>query len=254
MPLLHDNAVLPHDRALPGLPTLLNPAAVAELFNRRRLVGQVQHVAISYIKYKPGTSCLVGYRLACNGTTLDAYARALRRADRLTTERGAMLICPERLLELRLFPNDRRIVGLRKINHEQQAALLQRLVPQQNASWWHSPLERLVYKPERRYVARLVVEGRPQATLKFYTPACYAAARRSHMVTNGQMLRVPRLLGKRDRHAVVAYEWLEGQLAHAALSDPATDVAAFAPVGAALAELHAQPPGGLTSRTTQHEA
>jgi hypothetical protein len=31
---------------------------------------------ITYVKYKPGTNCLVGYRLRVAGTVVDVYAKA----------------------------------------------------------------------------------------------------------------------------------------------------------------------------------
>ena len=66
------------DPAIPGLATLLDTEAlVARL--RRHLPGvDLGTARVTYVKYKPGTNCLVSYRVEMGGTAIDVYAKAYR--------------------------------------------------------------------------------------------------------------------------------------------------------------------------------
>src|SRR4051794_3279027 len=80
-----DTDLVRRDSALPGLATLLDPDAFAAALCRAVPGLGVEGGRITYVRYKPGTSCLVGYRLATAGKVVIVAAAAFRSdaADKL---------------------------------------------------------------------------------------------------------------------------------------------------------------------------
>jgi len=68
------------DAALPGLATVLEPAAMVAALRRHRPGRRYCDAEITYVRYKPGTSCLVGYRVKVDGEEMLFGAQA-RRPD-----------------------------------------------------------------------------------------------------------------------------------------------------------------------------
>ena len=64
------------DPALPGLGIVLDPGALVELLQRSLARTDLGPARITYIKYKRGMVCLVGYKLSVGGTDVDMYAKA----------------------------------------------------------------------------------------------------------------------------------------------------------------------------------
>src|SRR5438093_582994 len=62
-----DTDLVRRDPALPGLALLLDPDAFAADLRQAVPGIEVEGGRITYVRYKPGTSCLVGYRLAAAG-------------------------------------------------------------------------------------------------------------------------------------------------------------------------------------------
>ena len=82
----------PRDDALPGLPILLDSARVAELLGPRlRRLGAIDGCAVTYVRYKPETNCIVTYNVRCvdreSGTDADpCHLRANEAASCLSWE------------------------------------------------------------------------------------------------------------------------------------------------------------------------
>jgi aminoglycoside phosphotransferase (APT) family kinase protein len=217
---------------------------------------------ISYIRYKPRTSCLVAYQLDAAGSVMDVYARAHRTdaLDKLRTARerasvsGSLgfgsVVLEDRALVVSAFPNDRRLGALRRLeDKESRDRLFQRLVPHR-PDLWAGTVRRIAYKPERRYVAQLVVGEQAPALLKIYTGDDYprALANATAFKSSGP-LRLAESLGHSNRRHVLAQQWLSGRSVNDALSDPHLDLQTLTVVGAALAALHAQDAKALTRLT-----
>src|SRR4051794_14026842 len=66
--------------ALPGLATLLDPDAFAEALRGAAPALRPRAARVTYVRYKPGTSCLVGYRVESDGSAFLAFATT-HRAD-----------------------------------------------------------------------------------------------------------------------------------------------------------------------------
>src|SRR5919201_2297370 len=73
-----DADLVRRDPALPGLALLLDPGAFAAALRRAAPRLGAEETRITYVRYKPGTSCLVGYRLVAAGRDTAVSAAAYR--------------------------------------------------------------------------------------------------------------------------------------------------------------------------------
>lgn len=259
-----DRALIRRDPDLPGLAVVLDPDAfVVELARELpELAGSTAE--ISYLRYKPGRSCLVGYRIDTGRDVVDVHAKAHRpdARDKLGKYRsrdgrpGALgfgyRVLDESALVIACFPNDRVLRTLpRLVDAAERRELLRKRLPKQ-PTLWSAALQRLRYKPERRYVVRLSGEDDIKALLKTCNSGDYHRAMRgARGFASRGPLKVARLLGHDDRRRLLVVEWLPGRPLD---SLPGMEPPNLEPVGAALAELHAQNPAGLAQRSRAEEA
>src|SRR5438067_12121248 len=178
-----DTDLVRRDPALPGLATLLDLDAFAAALRRAVPGLEVEGGRITYVRYKPATSCLVGYRLAAAGKAVVVAAAAYRpdAADKLAKagRRPGLgrVALGDRAIVVWFFPDDDELkVLLRLEDGEARTELLRQLLPAR-PDLWQGVLEPLQYKPARRYVGRLCTGGTPRAVLRAYTRAGYEAAR-----------------------------------------------------------------------------
>ena len=260
-----DADIARREPALPGLATVLDPEALVRVVNRALPEAGVASACLTYVKYKPGTNALVGYRLQTGTGEVLAHAQALPAASgRLLRAREAPsvpgAVGPGRLviddlgLAVSFFPNDRKLPGLARFGDGgARPEALRELLPAGSVPGG-SALCMLVYKPERRYVARLDTPAGALA-LKLYDKAGYAAARlaATAFVERGP-LRFPRPRGASEPSCALALEWLPGRGLTEALAGATLDANLMALVGAALAEVHAQHPVSLLPLTRHAEA
>lgn len=246
-----DQEIIDREPALPGLAVVLDPQAMLALLQELwpdRLFGAP---VITYLRYKPNTSCLAGYSIMLDGETLTFSANA-RRADaaeklekaeekRSETSRlgPGRAVFSKYAITLVFAPNDRR---LRKLKHlvdpDKRRRLLAALgLPE---ACQIAPIR---HRPERRFVGQVLHKGEPIALLKLYREPAYAqSAVNACAFADAGPLRVPECLGQSHEHHAVATQWLEGP---AMMPGPGE----AARIGAALALLHAQRPDGLATLT-----
>jgi len=200
--------------------------------------------------------------------TLDLYAVAQRRerwerkhpaAGQAPGDGQRRVSLPGEAVTVALFPDDAKLGTLGHLfEADARTRLLRDLLPGR-PDLRAGPVGTLAYKPQRRYVGRLLGPDGP-LVLKVCAAKDYAAtvATAGALGSRG-LLRIPRVLGCSDQHRVLAFEWLAGER----LSDlvvqrgrtggePPRDAAALA--GAALAALHAQPADGLPRLARAEEA
>jgi aminoglycoside phosphotransferase (APT) family kinase protein len=238
------------DSAVPGLALVLDADAFVGALGRSVPEADVSGARITYVKYKPGTNCLVGFRLVVDGNALDVYAKAYRtgatkKLHEAQEEPGrpgllgrGRIPLYDHVVVVSTFENDARVSALSSVA-ETPSGFLSDLLPARPALW-SGTLEGLVYKPERRWVARLSTEDGAQAVVKLYTPWGYELLqphRRPYAAR--PPLRLASTLGASARHAALAFEWLPGRLLSEAILDPQLDARAVAKVGSAVAQLHA---------------
>lgn len=259
-----DADIASRDPALPGLATLLDADALLAALRGARPGASFDGVDITYVRYRPGTTCLVGCQLDIAGSRAAAYAvtyspsaqRRLRAGEGAPIAGRAGLLGPGRFVladcatVVSMFPNDRKVSALPALGRpEGCTTLLEELLPTAE-SLRAGTLEPLVYNPERRFVGKLVGCDGPQAVLKLYSDRGYRDAHGGpRPFTSRGPLRVAGMLARSDRHRTAVFEWLGGRLLSEAILDPAFDANIVVTVGKALAELHAHELTGLTRVT-----
>lgn len=257
-----DAAIVQRDPALPGLATLLDPVAFGDALQRAAPAAILKSVIPVYAKYKPGTNCLIGYRCRVNGDDINVYAKAypISAVNKMVKARErpgvagplgpGCLALDEISTVVSVYPNDAKVKALPLIADEKSRALLLRDIFPDRPELWQGRVSHLAYKPERRLVAKLDNSDGPQAVLKTYALHGYEAPRRlSQCFTSRGALRLAPDIGHSDRHQILAFGWLPGRLLSDAILDPSFAASGLEPVGAALAELHAQDAGGLPRQT-----
>ncbi len=247
------------DPALPGLATLLDRDAFVDALRPAFPALRPAAAHVTYVRYKPGRSCLVGYRLESDGSAVDVTATACRHDadDKLTKARNhpGRVVLDDRAVVVSVFPDDAALPALARLAvPTARRVVLEKLLPERPDLWGASVVP-LRYKPERRYVAQLTVGGEPRAALKVYSPLGFDAAQAAAKAFRpGRSFRQAARLGRSARHGMLALEWLPGRLLTEALADPTFTSAGVEPVGAALAELHAQNRKALPVRVRAEEA
>jgi hypothetical protein len=261
-------SLVERDRVIPGLATLLDPDAFVDALHRRIPAAGFRGARITYIRYKPRTNCLVGFRLELAHTTVAATAKAYQRTPALyhrlsqhvtpplAAWNAGRLFLDDCGVLLSVFPHDRKITSLPRLPRaDARSRMIRRVVGRHRAPLHEGALEELAYKPERRYVAKLSVSREPRAVLKFYTERNYQTAWNSSAAFESRgMLRVAPRIGNSDRYGVLAFEWLPGRLLRDAMLEPNADFGMLRAVGAAAVELHAQNASGLGYRGRKAEA
>ena len=275
-----DAEVARRDAAVPGIALVLDPEALlARLQQRHPQAGLVAAEAL-YVRYKPATSCLVGYRLQRTGTggpAVEVSAKAYRRGDGAKAAKTAQAVetaetgpAPTRstgpgggwpvtaftdeLVVVAPAEADRDLPALARLARpDHRRRLLQALLPE--AADLHDADPRCVrYKPERRWVGVVERDGVPVALVKAFGAGELARARAGLAFAGRTGLVVPALLGTSKRACALAGSWLPGQ----PLSDLLTGVAPapvpLPEVGAALAALHATRPRRLVREEPDADA
>ena len=262
-----DADLVRRDPALPGLAIVLDPEAFVGALRCSLPDIDLGAACISYVKYKPGTNCLVGYRLIVAGIVIDVYAKAyganaskkLQKAHEQPGQPGALgqgrIPLDDYQIVVSAFPNDAKVRGLPILAAvEPRLNLLHKLLPDR-PHLLLGTIQTMVYKPERRYVARLLNEDRAEVVLKLYTQPGYSEVVQRHqkLYESRSPLRLTSWLGASDSHAALVFEWLPGRLLSEAILHPQFDARAVVTVGAAIAQLHAQTPEGLPHLTRENE-
>ncbi len=255
------------DRALPGLATVLDPKALLRGLTNVLPEVDVKTLRVTYVRHKLGRRCTVTYAADAGGGTLGFFATAystdrqgkLRRAREQPGVPGPFgpgrVVLEELCIVVTFFPNDSRLVALPLLRTaESRKQILQHLFPE-HAALWEGNLERLRYRPERRYVAKITTSGEPRAVMRFYTACDYQRARQALSVLEPRgQLRLASLTGWSDTHHALALDWLPGHPLVDGTPGANLDHDTVSRVGAALAELHCQNPERLRGLKRRSEA
>ncbi len=232
-----DAALVAADPGLPGLRLLLDATAFAA-------AAGVAGARPLYLRYKPGESCLAGFRLSCGreisakAVTADRWAtvdaNSKWAAPRLPDGR-----LPRRLDGARILIRDRRedpgLRALSRLDDPERADKHLRRLLDKSGDLTLTPLR---WKPERRFVARIDRAGSAIAVLKVSNETDYPRALAG--AAAAQTAGGPRLMGASAPLRAFAVRWTEG----ATLCPEASgrvDLDGIAAAGRALAELHRTP-------------
>jgi aminoglycoside phosphotransferase (APT) family kinase protein len=251
-----DTELVARDLALPALATLLDPSLLVNQLSRLRPDLEITDPSIFYLRYKPHTSCLAGYRVQISGQEIvlnicsrrpDAFDKVTKHLERksVTGPLGTgRIVCTDLAMTITVFPNDNRLPALRRMSDQiRQNQLLEQLGLGESAR-----LEQLRYRPERRLVCKAICADGGEAVVKFYRASDYqAAAANAQAFGSRGSLQVPTMIGCSSRSSAVASSWIAGR---PVLATPMTGVR----VGEALAHLHAQQHEGLATRSRSDQA
>ena len=242
-----DLALCVRNPSLPGMAELLDEE---RLLNRTRALFpefDASAACIRYLRYKPHTSCLVAFELQQPDGSVQAYAKAFPKH---ATDKYSKSIAKGEMQNVRfaadiatvfhLFPSDPKLEFLRRIvDGAQRKDALAKMMPE-CPGIWDGEFHTLHYKPERRHVS-LIRADEAAIVLKLYDKHDYnTALNNATIFDSGDLLRIPKRLGKSQRYHLVASEWLAGTALDAALVEPGLESSRAFDVGVALAELHRQ--------------
>src|SRR6266700_423993 len=234
-----DLSLVARDTILAGLQTVLDPQLVLGRLRQQHPEVNWEKPAITYVQYNPQAGCLAAYRIEANGFEIEFYGRAYPVAlrhdlgpsymgqdflQRLGTRRVWMTF-EDIATTIYFFPSDRNLGGLTYLAPDhRRRRLLKGMVPG-SPYLTTATLQCLKYKPERRYVAKLMHEEIPCATLKTYAPAGYSAAlANSHIFRPEDVLRIPKQLGCSNEHGILLFRWLFGKTLREILTSSTPDV------------------------------
>ena len=247
-----DAALVQRDKDLPALSLLLDPSGMAEAVSRAYPLADITAVDARYIRYKPGTSCIVGYKVDLPSGSVDFYARAhnpvngakldkARLRSSVSSSMGGMTTLDEHALILYPFPNDHELFTQPLWSSRQRRDTLKLLLPDRPALWG-ARIEPLRYKPERRFVARCGNADEQAATLRFYTRGDYRGVVRRHGRFDSRgVLRVAQPIARSKSLRATSLEWLDGPILDDVVrSSEDGALRACDKAGLALAEVHGQ--------------
>ncbi|MDQ3457823.1 MAG: phosphotransferase, partial [Deinococcota bacterium] len=264
----HDRDIIRRDHRLPGLATVLDPEIFADALRSALPDVTLEEPSVRYLRYKPGTNCLVAYRLKLDGRVSEVHAKAHRKDafdklhNALEKHRGESAMSPvipsplilEPMVAVYAFPSDRKLRALVKLaDGAKRKRMLVKLLPG-HLELHGARLRPLRYKPERRFVAQLVTAVGAQAVVKLYDNHDFPRARRGARVFRpaGPLALAPLLGGSSGQQALV-WPWLSGRPLDQALRGARFNPASARTVGAALAALHAQKAESLEPLSRKEE-
>jgi hypothetical protein len=242
------------DPAFPGLGFLLDPELFSGLVRMRAAkdpgVGRLED-----LRYRPGSDCTATFVFGSGEAQTWVYARALQpgepttasdEVERTPTALGfCRAIWREYGLAVRAFPCDDGLPSLASLAHDDtRERLLAAVLPDQPGGALST--RTVSYDPERRWLGAVEGSQGPVAALRIHAAHAFPSARwNAQGLHGGEGLKLPRILGGSREHCATAVEWAKGRPLERALFDPGLHRVELEGVGAALAELHAQDPGGL---------
>ena len=242
-----DASVAARDPALPGLAVVLDADALSALLGARAVR--------RYVRYKPGTSCVVAARL---DTGDDAVVTAYAEDDRRKADKTSAG-CPDAVLAhdagrrvLAVQPSaDRDLPALAVLaDSRRRGRLLRRLLP---GGLPGVEVSTLAYKPHRRWVGRADVSVHA-VVLRAYPPLAATAAADNVRRLQRTAPRTPRLLGHDPGSGLVAVEHLPGHDLAQAVRLHRAGAEEVQAAGRALAALHASSVDGTATRPAPNDA
>ncbi|NNE46262.1 MAG: phosphotransferase [Rhodothermales bacterium] len=251
----HELHLAERDAVLPGLRVLLDADAVRDLLESR--TGEsFEGLRRMYVRYKPGMNLLVGYG---RDGAIECYAKTFREADRVKLDkvrerdafdddRFARFVIEDPAIVLAPFPADAKLPALSRLHSDRGMRHLARMAKVKRR---RLTVERLRYKPERRFVGQIRERDIPVASFKTYTDRGFERARKGLQVAHGRNdVKTPDVLAIAPRLRTILFRWVSGRSLHDRLLEGSWPVDGIEAVGGALSRLHTLPPEGLSVWST----
>lgn len=248
-----DAKLVQRDSPLPGLGTLLDGDAFADLLRRLHPETDIEWAHPNYVRYKAGTSCLVGYVVRAGGAEINVYARSHRQDRSIKLDKASQQqnvpgllgdgieVVPDLAIAVYVFPNDHEVRALRRLLDPRRGWRTLKRLQRADKSLWKGSLRTIRYKPERRCVAQLILDDKPRAVTKLYTDSAFDLARSNARAFADQPhLQTAPLLGVAARYCALTWQWIEGPGLMQLLKESSTPQDSLDRVGDALGKLHRQ--------------
>lgn len=245
MSLGFDANLVARDGRLPGLGPLLDADAFAAELDTALPDAGIRSARATYVRYKPHTSCLVGYRVRTAEGEQDVYARAhrpgvveklesaLKHAQRPSALGPGGALIAHLAVAVHVFPHDRRLTMLARLGDRARRRRVLRDALPERPDLWEPEVAPLRYKPERRWVARLDGGDGASAVLRLHRPNAGAPAVELDPSIG------PRTLGRAPDRGLTVLEWVQGEALDRALAAGGPQAfAALREAGRVLASLH----------------
>ena len=216
--------MLRRDRNIPGFGMILDTSSLLAGLGKQLDISQIDSIKLNYLRYKPGMNCLARYELETHDGTICAYAKAhgkdavikvKKSRDRAVIDHAlgpGRIVLKDQQIIFSLFPNDAKLFNLQCLVDTSYRKRLFTRVFGADSQWRESVLDdSLNYKPERRYVTRLMRPDGEYALAKFYTNSGYTKAHMiSRKLNRSRLSHCPETLGRSTKYNVVAYRWQPG--------------------------------------------
>lgn len=233
-------ALIARDSALP-LATLLDDDALASWLAPGHGSAPVRR---RYLRYKPGSSCVVlaetvhrgePTSVAVTGVAAEGQAKAVKALGHARPQE-VVAAEPEAGLVAVLPSADRHLPGLRRLLRE-PSEVMARVLHRPVAVASVTPL---AYKPHRRWVGRVDLDGGESVLVRAYRSGHAAPHRADLQALAGSRAPVPQLLGHRGRRDLLALAWVPGEVLDGVVQHPLSGAVldAVGSAGSALARLH----------------
>lgn len=232
-----DAELISRDLKLQELSGTLDPDWIAGRLSS--VLNRDLRVHVDYLRYKPGTSCLVGGVCEIDNRKTPLHVVTLAAGEEKLAswaEQGGLRLTTHTMAFL--FPDDSELQQLRTILSTQgQAEMLRRVY--EGFTTNKISLRPIAYKPQRRCVFKVESEDKPHSVLKAYDSSRFERARRnSKLLIRGEVIRTPQRLGRSGSKRLIAFDWLEGETWVDKLDAAKATDADAKRVGRALAEFH----------------
>ena len=249
-----DRELAARDSALTGLGAALDPHALAALLGEATGL-DVRPGRASYVRYKPGTNCLVKHTVRVGSEEFGVYAKvhgveAVAKLDKASVRHAlpnalgwTRWVFDQLGMVVVAFPNDDKLRRLGKLCGRADDRLL-------TAFGKPGGLQIdqvLAYKPERRFTARAFnPEGVP-SVLKLFSPDTFRA--RVPAWSAQTALQLPRVVAQHSLQCARLFSWVEGVPLAEALDNPRMEQ-----VAEGLRSLHESAADGLEPYEIDAEA
>ena len=203
------------DSELPATRVLFDSAATAARLKPWMNLDDLK-LEIVNIRYKPGTSCVVSYKIDSPDDPSYCHAKAFRkdewamRKEKLGRAGANVLIDDEFSFALLRFPFDQELAGIESIVSDPQTFISKGLFSRFKTEEFSS-LQTLAYKPNRRWTARLAFQSGKSCVVKVHDASTFHRARKSAEILKRCTLEgLPKRAGRSNRCQSLAYDWIQG--------------------------------------------
>ena len=257
----HDSELCGRDPAIRGLETLLDPELLGLEVARAGRSLPITHFIPSYLRYKPGTNCIVGFSSPNSPRTIAFYGKAYSRdtgkpkkSSPVDSSRGRIILDSQGI-ELFIFPSDARL----DLRNAQQGN-----PPSQGRLDGHDEgfgtalvpsITTLAYRPERRCVFAKNAGEDNGEVIKAYSPKEFSRTwSGARAFKNSGSSLFPALLSADEDSRHLIFPWSPGEQLQQSLEQDCASLACFVRAGEQLAAVHHVDVEALPFRSNAEEA